>query len=54
MWFTVGSVNDNYFGKQQMQESLALQDDRSRGLFNTGLFAIQSEIQIANQLIQWD
>ena len=27
-----------------MQESLALQDDRTRGLFNTGLFAIQSEM----------
>ena len=36
-----GSVNDNYFGKQMPQESMTL--DRSRGLFNTGLFAIQSE-----------
>ena len=37
--FVVGSVNDNYFGKQ-VQESL--DTERSRGLFNTGLFAIQS------------
>ena len=45
---SVGSVNDNYFGKLKMQESLAQQDDRSLDsrLFNTGLFAIQSEIPI--------
>ena len=49
---SVGSVNDNYFGKLKMQESLAQQDDRSLDsrLFNTGLFAIQSEIPIKFRL----